>query len=213
MNGHSHEELLAALQLAVNRDLRRRRHRLSATVTATMFSLLIGGTVASAGPTPWATRSKPERSKAVILVQAKLRYDYDRISADSVVAVWRAPDSAGGNCLLLGALNGGVPMRAGVCESGGIKPVYSRAKPIELILSTLLSHGRYDHILLGSVDRRSGIVKVVLQRPANRRTLAFSHGWFLGDTGPTTTVGIRTAYIIGYDRSGDEVARVRVSGG
>lgn len=210
MTGQAYEDLLGALQVAVTRDHRRRRRNVHAVLVVCLLVFLIGGTVSAATITPWWVRSKPERSKATVLVRATLRYDNNGLAAGSEIALWRAPDQAGGTCLLFGAARAGVPHRAGLCESNARKPVYAPGKPINAISSSSLSHGVYDHIIAGSVDPRSGIVKVTLERQNGSRALTFSHGWFLGDAAPTTTVDVPNAYVAGYDKLGHEVTRIPV---
>ena len=211
MNSHRYDNLLDALQIAVNRDHLRRRRRVQAVASMSLLVLLVGATVSAATDTPWWVRSKPERSKATILVRATLRYEVNGLGAGSKIALWSAPDEAGGTCLLLGALNAGVPHREALCESNAAKPTYPPGKPIDPIVDSTLAHGVYAHVVAGSVDPTSGTVKVVLTRPTGSRTLAFSRGWFLGDTAPTRTVDVPNAYVVGYDRSGHEVTRTPVS--
>lgn len=209
MNNHAHEDLLGALRAAVNRDHVQRRRKTHSVVVVALLFVLLGGTVAAA-TTPWADRSKPEVSKAVILVRATLRYDNYRLAAGTKIAIWRTPDQAGGACLLFGSLDAGPPHRGSfLCESPGGQPVHSRTKLMMLGIPSILSHGVYDHFVFGFVDPTSGIVRVVLKRSTGSSTLAFSHGWFLGDTAPTTAVDVPNAYVVGYDRAGHEVTRVR----
>jgi hypothetical protein len=208
MSSYGHDELVSALRAAVVSDHRRRRRKLHAAVAASALALFVGGTVAAATNMPWW---QPERSKANVLVQTRLRYDGYGLTAGSLIALWQAPSQGGGFCLLLGTLHAGVPKRAGECQQIAGDPIYSPGRPIDIRgAASGLAHGLYDHLLTGSVDPTSGIVKVVLEQPTGAVRLAFAHGWFLGDTAPTKTLAVPDAYVIGYDASGHEVARVRV---
>jgi hypothetical protein len=77
-------------------------------------------------------------------------------------------------------------------------------------VDAVLRHGLYDHLVEGSVDPKSGIVKVVLESSGRTTVLAFRHGAFLGDAPPTTTFRVRKTSVVGLDASGHEVARVRL---
>jgi hypothetical protein len=210
MNSHAHDEMLSALRVAVNSDHRRRQRTMRAAIAVSVLAVFVGGAVAAAANAPWWTVSKSDRAKATVLVRATLGHDGYGLAAGSEIALWRASNVGGGSCLLIGALSAGPPARGGLCYSVGGGPAYPHGRPISVGASSDLSHGHYDHLVLGSVDPRSGIVKVVLQRPVESVTLAFDGGWFLGDTAPTRTLAVRDAYLVGYDASGHEVARVRV---
>jgi hypothetical protein len=210
MNGYAHDELLKVLRVAVNRDHLRRQRKTRAAIAVTALVLFVGGAVAAAANAPWWTVPKSDHAKATILVRATLRYDRHRLLAGSKIALWRAPNEGGGSCLLIGALNAGPPTRGSLCKSIAGDPVYPQGRPISVIGDSARSHRVYDHLVLGSVDPRSTIVKVVLQRPGGSVTLALSHGWFLGDTAPTVTLTVPHTFVVGYDASGHEVARVNV---
>jgi hypothetical protein len=211
MTGYAHDELLSALRVAVNHDHLRRRRKTRAAIAVCALVLFVGGAVAAAANAPWWTVSKSDLSKATLLVKAPLGYDSHGLAAGSKIALWRAPNEGGGSCLLIGSLNAGPPTRGALCESIAGSAVYPQGQPIAVGgASSDLSHGVYDHLVLGSIDPKSAIVKVVLQRPTGTVTLAFNRGWFLGDTTPTTTLTVPNAYVVGYDASGHEVARVRV---
>jgi hypothetical protein len=207
VSSYGHGELLSALRAAVHRDHRRHRRKLRTTAVRGILLLFVSGAVAVATNMPWW---QPETAKAHVLVQARLRYDGYGLTAGSVIALWQAPNSGGGSCLLFGALRKGAPPR-GECEQRPGGPVYIDGHPIDIAGgSSELSHGVYNHLVAGSVDPKSGIVRVVLERETGSMTLAFAHGWFLGDTAPTKTVSVPNAYIVGYDAFGHEVARMRV---
>ena len=210
MNARSHDEMLSALRVAVNDDHRRRRRRMRAAIAGSLLAVFVGGAVAAAANAPWWTVSKADRAKATVLVRATLHHESHGLPAGSRIALWRAANEGGGSCLLIGALKAGPPARGGVCFSVAAGPAYPQGRPMSLSASSDLSHGRYDHLVLGSVDPRSGIVKVVLQAPTGTVTLAYAGGWFLGDTAPTRTLTVPNAYLVGYDASGHEVERIRV---
>lgn len=206
----SSHEMLSALRVAVNSDHRRRRRRMRAAIAASVLAVFVGGAVAAAANAPWWTVSKADRANATVLVKATLHHDGYGLAAGSRIALWRASNVGGGSCLLIGALEAGPPARGGICYSITTTPTYAPGKPFSVGASSDLSRGRYDHLVLGSVDRKSGIVKVVLERPTGPVTLSLSDGWFLGDTAPTRTLAVPHAYLVGYDASGHEVARVSV---
>ena len=211
MSDYAHDELLSALRVAVNRDHSRRRRKTRFAIVVSALVLFVSGAAVAATNAPWWTVSKSDRSRATVLVSSALRYESYGLAAGSKIALWRAPNEGGGSCLLIGALKAGPPARGSICQSTGGEDRYRQGRPIAVSgASSDLANGLYNHLILGSVDPRSGIVKVVLQGPTGSVTLAFSHGWFFGDTAPTTTLTVPNAYVVGYDASGHQVARVPV---
>ena len=210
MSYNAEPDLLAALRIAVNRDHRRRQRKARAGAVSILV-LLIGATVAAAASAPWWKSPKPEVAKATLLVETTLRYPYNGIVAGTKIVLWTAPDQAGGSCLVIsrsGALRWGPRSHPAECRQYG---TYQPAgNPLSVGVGSVLSRGLYDHLVEGSVDPESGIVKVALEQPSGATTLAFHHGWFLGDMRPTKKLDLRNAYLVGFNSSGHEVARLHL---
>lgn len=157
--------------------------------------------------------AKPELSKAKVLVQMTLVYRNGIQSAGTTLALWQAPNTGRGECLLSGPLSAGPSTRFGgyECGDGPSLNAASSSHPINVSFSSALSHGLYDHLVQGSVYPSSGIVKVELLTPSGLKPLAFANNWFLGELAPTKSLSAPNTYVVGYDQSGHEVARVPVS--
>jgi hypothetical protein len=169
----------------------------------TRFPSMLGSPPCKA---PVQIQVKPDVSKATELVQATLTNDFNTLKAGTTIALWRAPDQGGGWCLLFGPLASGPSSQAGG-ECGSSVGATQPGHPINVSSSSVLAHGIYEHLVQGFVDPTSGIVKVELQTANGSYPLAFTNGWFLGDLGPTGSVDVDDAYVIGYDKAGNEVAR------
>jgi hypothetical protein len=187
--------------------MRHARVVIAAVATALVIA---GGALAAVYALPWW---KPEIAKATLLVETPLHYHYDGIPADTKIALWQAPDQTGGQCLIVNrsatVFHWGRGSHSAVCVQHG------SFQPTRLPLSveggsSVLDHGVYDHLVLGWANPKSGIVKVVLHEPSGATTLAFRHGWFLGDARPTKKLDVPDAYLVGVDASGREIARVLI---
>jgi hypothetical protein len=205
--------LLTCLRIAVNHDHLRRRRQARIALAVSTLVLLIGATVASAATAHWWRNPRPDIAKATPLVETTLRYPYNRIAAGTKIVLWTAPNQSGGSCLVVGrataGLHWGPRSHPAECRQHGI--YQPTGDPMTVGVGSVLSDGLYEHLIEGSVDPTSGIVKVALQEASGpRTTLAFHNGWFLGDVRPTKTFSIADAYLIGFDADGHEVARVRL---
>ena len=156
---------------------------------------------------------KPDFAQATKLVETTLAYDFSIWKAGTTIALWKAPDQGGGWCLVLGP----VPLPAsgagaGAEQCGPTTGSPPPGHPLNVSFSSGLAHGMYRHLLQGSVDPSSGIVKVELQTAdGTTRLLDFANGYFLDNVAPTNSVRLDGAFVVGYDASGKEVARAAVS--
>ena len=125
-----------------------------------------------------------------------------------------ACDAGGGWCLLQTPAASKPTSVGGPEECGASKSSLrsaSAAHPLSVGFSSVLSHGAYQHLIQGSVNASSGIVKVELHTPTGTTDLTLANGYFLGQLPPSDSVHADGASVVGYDAAGNEVAHAEVS--
>jgi hypothetical protein len=163
---------------------------------------------------PEAIPGKPVLSDAQKLVATTLAHDFSVWKAGTTVALWQAPDAGGkDSCEFLAPvpvpLND--PLQIGLTGCGADPGTLPPGKLLTVGFSSGLAHGSYEHLVDGSTDASSGIVRVEVQMPGHTQPLDFVNDHFLGDFAPTAAIHVADAFVVGFDASGKEVARAPLS--
>jgi hypothetical protein len=139
-----------------------------------------------------------------------------RMPDGAVAALWVAPTSEGGRCVVLNVgPDGSAAAPSRVANSGGwcARPPLSRQRaPIATTINWVNpAGGLFEVVLAGQVSRASGIARVELRSAARATPLPLAQGLFVGALPSSGAAGqlARSGgpyVLVGRDRAGAEVA-------
>jgi hypothetical protein len=153
----------------------------------------------------------PVLSKAQKLVEMMLRYDHGIFTAGTNIALYRTPDrGSDATCLVIAPVPMPTDGRPGGAQSCGATRQTSAQHPLNVMSSSGLDHGRYDHLVSGQVDPSLNAVRVEVQSDGPAIALAFTNDTFIGELAPTDSTQIKGTFIVAYNATGKEVARQKL---
>ncbi|HJX46324.1 MAG TPA: hypothetical protein VJ375_00655, partial [Gaiellaceae bacterium] len=170
-------------------------------------SPLNAGACVSTEPIPMA----PVLSKARKLVEMMLHYDHGIFTAGTTVALYATPNRGSDTtCRVIAPVpmpTDGLPGGAVFC---GATKQTSAQHPLNVMSSSGLDHGNYDHLVTGQVDPSLDAVRVEVQVDGATTALAFANDNFIGELAPTDSTQIKDAFVVAFNAAGTEVARQKV---
>jgi hypothetical protein len=165
------------------------------------------GTCVATKPIPMA----PVLSKARKLVETNLHYDLGTFAAGTTIGLYVTPNRGSDTtCRLIAPVPMPTAARPGGAASCGETSQTSAQHPLNVLSSSVLAHGRYDHLVTGQVDPSVNAVRIEVQRDGETTALVFANDNFIGELAPTDSTRIRDAFVVAYNAGGTEVARQKL---
>jgi hypothetical protein len=170
-------------------------------------SPLNAGGCVSTKPIPMA----PVLSKARKLVELKLHYDHGTFTAGTTIALYVSPNRGSDTtCRVIAPVPMPTDGRPGGAGSCGATKQTSAQHPLNVMSSSALDHGNYDHLVTGQVDPSLDAVRVEVQVDGATTALALANDNFIGELAPTDSTRIKDAFVVAYNTAGTEVARQKL---